>query len=149
MDKYKILKEYEDNLTLLQDILGYGSTDNTQLQSIGMYLFNSKSNKPFIGVYSSDKMPVLKNNQMCIANTDDEAGVHWVACYKYQNKTFVYDSYDRDVKSLSKHWKKKHNWINANKDRDQSYAEENCGERSIRWLISAHKNTPNKIKNII
>ena len=29
MDKYKLLKEYENDLTLLQDILGNGSTDNT------------------------------------------------------------------------------------------------------------------------
>ena len=151
MSKYKILKEYENNLTLLMDILGNGSTDNTQLHSIGMYLFVRTSNNPFIGVYSADKMPTLKNNQMCIVNTDDssKAGMHWIACYKYKNKTYVYDSFDRDVKSLSEHWKKKHNWINANKDRDQSYTEENCGQKSLSWLISAEKCKPNKIINVI
>ena len=45
MSKYRILKEYENNLTVLMDILGKGSTDNLQLQSIGMYIFNSASNK--------------------------------------------------------------------------------------------------------
>ena len=73
---------------------------------------------------------MLNNNQMCITNTDDKAGVHWVACYKYKNKTFVYDSYDRDVQSLSEHWKKEHNWVNANRCRDQSYAEQNCGQKA-------------------
>ena len=149
MSKYRILKEYENNLTVLMDILGKGSTDNLQLQSIGMYIFNSASNKPFVGVYSSDKMPALKNNEMCIINTDDKAGVHWIACYRYKNKTYCYDSFDRDVRSLSEHWKKKHNWVNANSDRDQSYTEENCGQRSICFLISASKHKPNKIKNII
>ena len=149
MDNYKILKEHENNMVALQDILGNGSTDNTQLQSIGMFLFNSTQNKPFIGVFSSDKMPMLKNNQMCILNTDNKSGLHWCACYKYKNKTYVYDSFDRDVKSLSKFWKHKHNWVNANKDRDQSYTEENCGERAICWLISAHNHSPKKIINII
>jgi len=149
MDKFKILKEYTNNLVALQDVLGNESTDNTQLQSIGMFLFNSTQNKPFIGVFSSDKMPILKNNQMCIVNTDDKKGVHWIACYKYKNKTYVYDSFDRDVKSLSKYWKKKHSWINANNDRDQSYTESDCGQRSIAWLISAHNHTPKKIINII
>ena len=65
MTEYKILKEYKNNLVTLQDVLGNGSTDNTQLQSVGMFLFNSRTNKPFIGVYSADKMPLLKNNQMC------------------------------------------------------------------------------------
>ena len=54
------------------------------------------------------------------------------------------------MKSLSKYWKHKHNWINANADRDQSYnGESNCGQRSMDWLISAHKYKPNKIINII
>ena len=142
------MKEYENNLTILQDILGNGSTDNTQLQSIGMFLFNSTQNKPFIGVFSSDKMPILKNNQMCIINTDDKKGIHWVSCYKYKNKTYVFDSFDRDCKSLSKFWKHKHNWINANKDRDQAYTEENCGVRCMCWLISFDKHKT-KIINII
>ena len=88
---------------------------------------------------------------MCIVNTDDSkgSGVHWIACYKYRNKTYVNDSFDRDVKSLSEHWKKKYNWINANSDRDQSYTEANCGSRAISWLISASKNTPIKIIKII
>ena len=148
-EKYKILKEYENNLVLLMNILSSGTTDNNQLQSIGMYLFNSVKEKPFIGVFSADKMPILKNNEMCIVNTDDKAGVHWIACYKYKNKTYCYDSFDRDVKSLSLHWKNKHNWVNANTDVDQSNGESNCGQRSCAWLISAKLHTPLKLMSII
>ena len=85
---------------------------------------------------------------MCIINTDDKKGIHWIACYKYNNKTYVYDSFDRDVKTLSKHWKNKHNWINANKDRDQSYDESNCGQRSMAFLTSFNK-YKTKVINII
>ena len=89
MDKFKILKEYKNNIVALQDVLGNESTDNTQLQSIGMFLFNSTQKKPFIGVFQSDKTPLLNNNQMCIINTDNQSGVHWCACYKHKNKTYV------------------------------------------------------------
>ena len=107
---------------MLVDILGNGSTNNEDLEKIGLYyLFGGV----FKGVYASDQMPKLNNNEMCIINTDDSKGrgEHWIACYRYKNKTYCYDSFDRDVRSLSEHWKKKNNWINANSDRDQSYSE--------------------------
>ena len=161
MNKYKILKEFENNMILIQDILGTSATDNIQLNKIGKYLFGNL----FIGVFPSDEIPEdahrastvsrlcrepeLKNDQMCIINTDNKSGVHWIACYRYRNKTFVYDSFNRDVKSLSKQWRTMHNWVNANKDRDQSYSSSLCGQISICWLISAQTYTPPKIINII
>ena len=141
---YHILKEYESNLMLLMDILGSSTTDNVQLAKVGIYLFG----KRFRGVFPSDEMPTLQNNEMCIINTDNKSGVHWIACYKYKNKTYVYDSYDRNVKSLSKFWKHKHNWVNANKDRDQSYGESDCGQRSLAYLILFDK-YKTKIINVI
>ena len=142
--KYNILKEYEQNLMRIMDILGTDSTDNIELNKLGEYLFADI----FVGVFPSNEMPALKNNQMCIVNTDDKAGVHWIACYKYNGKTYVYDSFDRDVKTLSKYWKTKNNWVNANKDRDQAYSENSCGQRSICWLISFQK-YKTKIINVI
>ena len=93
MNSYKVLKEYENNLELLEDILGNESTTDVDLLKIGILLFNNR----FVGVFPSDKMKKLKNNQMCIINTDDHSGTHWLACYIYKNKTYVYDSFDRDV----------------------------------------------------
>ena len=144
MSNYKILKEYEQNLMHLHDVLGNSSTNNIELNKICLYLFGDA----FKGVYSSNDMPSLKNNEMCIINTDDGKGEHWIACYKYKDKTYCYDSFDRDIKTLSKYWKN-NNWINANTDRDQSFNEFNCGQKSIAWLISAHKYMPNKIMKIV
>jgi hypothetical protein len=146
MNKYNILKEYERNLMYLEDILGSKETNNIELDRLGRFLFGFR----FIGVFSSDNMPVLQNNNMCIVNTDSsrKAGTHWVACYKYRNKTYVHDTFDRDVKSLSKFWKHKHNWINANSDRLQSYEEYNCGTRCLAFLISFDK-WKTKILNIL
>ena len=85
---------------------------------------------------------------MYIINTDNKKGVHWIACYKYRNKIFCYDSFDRDIKTLSQFWSKNKNLINANKDRDQSCTEENCGARCVAWLISFNKHKT-KVINII
>ena len=134
MDSYNILKEFETNRIMLEDILGVEATDNIELSKVGKYLFGNR----FRGAYPSDKMPVLKNNEMCIINTDNKQGIHWIACYKCRNKTYVYDSFDRNFKTLSKYWKNKH-WVNANKDRDQSYTSSVCGVLSMAWLISFDK----------
>ena len=61
---------------------------------------------------------------------------------------FAYDSYNRNVKHLSKWWRNK-NIISANTDRDQSYNNENnCGARCISWLVMFDK-YKTKIINII
>ena len=39
MSKYRVLKEYKQNLTYLQDVLGSGTTNNIELNNIGSYLF--------------------------------------------------------------------------------------------------------------
>ena len=144
-DKYKILKEFENNLMLLTDLLGSKSTDNEQLLIVGRALFDKK----FKGVYSSDQIPKLKNNEMCIVNTDDSSGsgVHWISLYRYKNKTYFYDSFSRSKNELSKFWKNK-TWIEANIGRDQSYDTEICGAISMAWLISFDK-YKTKVINII
>ena len=71
---------------------------------------------------------------MFIINTDDKTkkGSHWVSCYKWKNKIYAYDTFNRPIKDLSKkYWKNKKNIIDANTNRDESYTESNCGHRSI------------------
>ena len=143
MSNYKILKEYQTNLTYLMDILGSKTTDNIMLTKICKYILGDL----FVGVFPSDQVPIIKNNEMYIINTDNKKGVHWIACYKYRNKIFCYDSFDRDIKTLSQFWSKNKNLINANKDRDQSYTEENCGARCVAWSISFNKHKT-KVINI-
>ena len=145
IDKFKILKEYETNLMHVIDLLGDGETNNLQLNKLGKHLFGNR----FIGVFTSDKIIKLKNNEMCIVNTDpsNKKGLHWTALCVYKDKVYFYDTFNRNYKKLSKNWLNK-KWINANKDRDESYKEANCGQKSICWLISFQKHGP-KIINII
>ena len=134
MAKYQILKEYEQNLMHLEDILGSGITNNIQLDSLGHYLFGKK----YLGTYSSDTYPRrLKDGEMFIVNNKSsrQKGVHFISVSKYKNKVYAYDTFNRDVHKLSNQWRHK-SWINANTNRDQSFNEKNCGSRSMAWLIS-------------
>ena len=140
---YKIIKEYNKNLTMIMDLIGSTTTDNIQLDNLGKALFGDL----FVGVFKSDDKIVLKNNQMCIINTDNKNGIHWVSLYKYKNKIYYYDSFFRSKEKLNESWKSK-NWTNANKDVDQSMNEFNCGSRCMAWLISFQK-YKTKIINVI
>ena len=85
MSNYKILKEYEQTLMNLQDIIGSKTTNNVQLERIGKYIFGDK----FIGVFSSNYFPhYVRNGSMFILNTDSssQVGSHWVFFIKYKSK---------------------------------------------------------------
>ena len=70
MSKYIILKEYEQTLMYLQDIIGSKTTNNVQLERIGKYIFGDK----FIGVFSADQFPkYVRNGSMFILNVDDSS----------------------------------------------------------------------------
>jgi hypothetical protein len=142
---YVILKEYEQNLMNIEDVLKTSSTtDNFKLEKLGKKLFGNL----FLGVFTADKYPkYLSNGEMFIINNRKYKGEHWVAVAKYNNKIYAYDTFNRHIQKLSKFWKNT-NWISANRHRDQSYFEYNCGERSICWLISFYKYGP-QIINII
>jgi hypothetical protein len=148
MSKFEILRNYEENLINIENIIGSTDTTNNTLDNLGNYLFGDQ----YLGTYSSNDYPKrVKNNECFIVNTDPnyKSGIHWCGVYKYKNKFYVYDSFDRNIHKLSRFWKNKKNWISANKYVNQSYNEYNCGSRSMAWLISSSKYTPKKIMNII
>ena len=148
MSKYEILKEYEQVLMKIEDILGSGITSNLQVDRLGFQLFDTD----YLGTFSSDEFPkYIKIGQCFILNTESsrsKQGIHWVAFYKYKDgKLYGYDTFNRNVKSLSPYWQHKR-IINANIDRDQSYKEYSCGSRSISWIL-LFKSYGTKIINII
>ena len=140
MSKYQILKQYEQILRNVEDILGSTVTTNDQLDKLGYSIFKND----YLGTYSSDKMPkYIKNNQCFILNTDSSRSAnkygHWIGFYKINGKLYFYDSFARPKEKLSKWWKNKRLY-NANKsDRDQSFEESSCGSRSMAWLFVFRK----------
>lgn len=137
MNKYPILKQYNENLMYIEDLLGSGITNNIQLDKLGNYLFG----KAYLGTFSSDYFPRhIKNDQCFIMNNKSSRspGEHFIAFYKRNGKLYGYDSFSRPVKGLSRYWKNK-DIINANKDRDQSFKSSSCGSMSMAFLVSFHK----------
>ena len=54
-----------------------------------------KHDKNYIGTFSKDNVPLLKNNQSTIINlqNSDKSGSHWVSFKKIGNKIFYFDRY--------------------------------------------------------
>ena len=134
MSKYKILKDYEQTLMIVEDMLGPGVTTNIQLDMLGHLIFGSD----YLGTYSSDQMPKsVKDNQCFILNTDSSRrkGTHWVAFSKSDGKIWYYDSFRRTKKALSKFRGNKRMYSANTTDRDQSMTEQNCGSRALSFLV--------------
>ena len=140
-----ILKEYEQNLMYIEDVLKTSSTtNNIQLEKLCKNLFDGL----FIGVFTADKYPKnISNGEIFIINNRKNKGEHCIAVTKSNNKMYAYDTFNRNIHKVSTFWKN-NNWISANKDRKQSYYEYDCGERCVRWLISFHKFGPRIINTI-
>ena len=140
MSKYQILKDYEQVLMDVEDVLGSGVTTNDQLDKLGYSIFKND----YLGTYSSDKMPMyIKNNQCFILNTDSSKSAnkygHWVGFYKINKRLWYYDSYSRPKGKLSKWWKNKRMYSANKTDRDQSFEEQSCGSRSMSFLVICRK----------
>ena len=77
---YVILKEYEQNLMNIEDVLKTSSTtDNFKLEKVGKKLFGNL----FLGVFTADKYPkYMSNGEMFIINNRKNKGEHWVAVEK-------------------------------------------------------------------
>ena len=140
MSKYQILKQYEQTLMDVEDILGASVTTDSQLTDLGYIIFKND----YLGTFSSDKMPIrIKDNQCFILNTDSSRSAnkfgHWIGFYKINKRLWFYDSFARPKEKLSKYWKNKRMY-NANKtDRQQSFEESDCGSRSMSFLIICRK----------
>ena len=133
---YRILKDYEQVLMDVEDVLGSTVTTNDQLDKLGYSIFKND----YLGTFSSDKMPkYIKNNQCFILNTDSSRSAnkygHWIGFYKLNGKLWYYDSFARPKEKLSKFWKTKRMYSANKTDRDQSYNSSDCGSRSMSFII--------------
>ena len=120
--------------TLLKDIvypmLGQKVTYSNDLHDVGKQLLG----KDFVGVFASDLIPKLKNKQCCILNLDrsDQGGSHWISVYKDGKKNLTYDSFGRESSKIIPSLK---NVVDADYDSEQMIEEEDCGSRSIAFLL--------------
>lgn len=127
-EKYKIIKTYNDALKYIMDNMGTSETYSSDLNIMGKKLFKAK----FGGVLASDQLPKKISKKYYIVNTDksDEPGQHWMGVTEH----FIYDSFGRSAEELSEFINDR-KLINKNNNRDQSFIETNCGQRSLAFLV--------------
>ena len=101
-----------------------------------------KYDKNYIGTFSKDNVPLLKNNQSTIINLQDpnKLGSHWVSYKRIGNKIFYFDSYAVPfVNNIIKNQYPNHKFI-CNIYRIQSMDSNQCGRFCILIIRSNIKN---------
>ena len=101
-----------------------------------------KNNLHYIGTYSKDNVPILKNNQSTIINLQDlnQVGSHWTCYLKRNDKIFYFDSYGvAYIPDIIKNQYPKHKFI-CNIYRSQSMDSSQCGRFCILLVKSNIKN---------
>ena len=101
-----------------------------------------KHDKNYVGTYSEDNVPILKNNQSTIINLQDsnQVGSHWVSYKKIGNKIFYFDSYAVSfVNNIIKNQYPNQKFI-CNIFRIQSMDSNQCGRFCILFVKSNIKN---------
>ncbi len=126
-------KHYNNFIRKIEKVIGNKSTDSLQLNQLGKKLFGNK----FLGCYPIDQIPVMKQGQYCILNQDKTGGpgIHWLGCYKNNNHYNIYDSFGRSSDKLLG----LKNTIDSKHDAEQKEIEQNCGQRSLSWLLCVQK----------
>jgi hypothetical protein len=131
MPKHHIELIYKDLLPLVEHYVGSGETSASTLAVAGTNLFGRK----FAGVFAADSIP-KQHFKYAIVNLDnhDEPGSHWVGLARMGNGTYmVYDSFGRDTRKILPLIQLK--TIQTEPDAEQLKSEENCGARSMAWII--------------
>jgi hypothetical protein len=140
MNEEKAELIYDSVLKLIEDTqLGNTTTTSSQLEDFGKKMFGGK----FAGVYPADMIPELtKKTPYAIANLDESGmpGSHWVALCRSPNreKMYMYDSFARGHKTILPQVMGK-NVVDGDDDREQDFAETNCGQRSMAYICCFDK----------
>ena len=110
-----------------------------------------KNNKNYIGTFSKNNVPTLKNNQSTIINlaNSNDVGTHWIAMKFYNNKLIYFDSYGISfipdiIKNQYSNFK-----IIINIIRVQGDLSVECGKFCILFIQSNAKNESDYIKFLL
>ena len=137
--------------SMIPSLIGKGCKDNffEELNNLDNYPMSNlkideilQQDKNYIGTYSKDNVPVLKNNQPTIINLENRFrnGSHWVGYCKRNDKIFYFDSYAvAFIADIIKNQYPKHKFI-CNIYRIQSMDSNQCGRFCILFVKADIKN---------
>ena len=110
-----------------------------------------KNNKKYIGTFSKNNVPILKNNESTIVSLADsnDIGTHWIAMKFYNNKLICFDRYGISfvpdiIKNQYSNFK-----IIINIYRVQGDLSVECGKFCIIFIQSNIKNESDYIKSLL
>jgi hypothetical protein len=131
----KALRLYNHALKRLEQQLGTGATYGNDLNRVG----EEHLGKKFAGVYPADMLPLLsKKKCYAILNLDksDMPGSHWIGVkYLGKGKVLVYDSFGRKTQRIIPSLTERYTPVDADYDAEQENREDNCGPRSLAFLV--------------
>ena len=82
---------------VVKKIIFFEKINKKSLYPISNFKINEilKNNKNYIGTFSKNNAPKLKNNQSTIVNLADsnDIGTHWIAMKFMNSELFYFDSY--------------------------------------------------------
>lgn len=133
-------KEYD--MALLEQLrkkYGRKEKDNFKLEKISAELLGKK-------IPTTPWDTYVPNSAYAIINTDSskQSGTHWLGVAKRGKNIYVYDSFGRYVKNVVPGFVKKmsglgYNIVDRDHGKDQGEKQEDCGLRSLTWLIAVKK----------
>ena len=134
---------YKDNF--------FEKLNNKNLYPISNFKINEilKDVKNFIGTFSKDNVPILKNNESTIVYLADSSNkrTHWIAMKFIDNKLFYFDSYG--IPFIPDIIKKQYKKIITNMYRIQSNNSNVCGKFCIMFIKSNIQNESDYIKFLL
>ena len=136
---------------MIKKIIFFEKLNNKDLYPISNFKINEilKDDKNYIGTFSKDNVPILKNNQSTIVNLADsnKAGTHWISMKFINNKLFYFDSYA--IPFIPDIIKKQYKKIITNIYRIQSIDSNECGKFCIMFIKSNIQNESDYIKFVL
>ena len=137
----------------MKKIIFFEKINNKDLYPISNFKINEilKNNKNYIGTFSKNNVPILKNNQSTIVNlaNSSDKGSHWIGMKYVDKKLFYFDSYG--IPYIPDIIKKQYsdNKIITNIYRVQGDLSVECGKFCIMFIQSNIKNKSDYIKFLL
>ena len=137
--------------SMIPSLIGKGCKDNffEKLNNVDNYPMSNlkideilQNNENYIGTFSKDNVPALRNNKSTIVNLDYSSGkgTHWISYKKINDKIFYFDSYGvAYIPDIIKNQYPKHKFI-CNIYRIQSIYSNQCGRYCILFVKADIKN---------
>ena len=138
---------------VVKKIIFFEKINKKSLYPISNFKINEilENDKNYIGTFSKNNVPILKNNQSTIVNLANlnDVGSHWVGMKFINNKLFYFDSYGISyIPDIIKN-QYPNSKIITNIYRIQSNDSNECGKFCIMFIQSNVKNESDYIKFLL